>query len=98
MIPLIQKNEIACSHSSVTHFSELAYVILFCNRICNVIGIYDGEGEAFEIGRTKVRAAGAAKIFQTHPKLGIRLGKFLPPRLPEPSGFLFIVSDDRLRT
>ena len=92
MIPLIQTNEIACSHSSVTHFSELAYVILFC------IGIYDGEGEAFEIGRTKVRAAGAAKIFQTHPKLGIRLGKFLPPRLPEPSGFLFIVSDDRLRT
>ena len=92
MTPLIQKNEIACSHSSVTHFSELAYVILFC------IGIYDGEGEAFEIERTKVRAAGAAKIFQTHPKLGIRLGKFLPLRLPEPSGFLFIVSDDRLRT
>ena len=92
MIPLIPKNEIACSHSSVTHFSELAYVILFC------IGIYDGEDEAFEIGRTKVRAAGAAKILQTHPKLGIRLGKFLPPRLPEPSGFLFIVSDDRLRT
>ena len=92
MIPLIQKNEIACSHSSVTHFSELAYVILFC------IGIYDGEGEAFEIGRTKVRAAGAAKILKTNTKLGIRFVIFSPPRQPEPSGFLFIVSDDRLRT